>query len=437
MTVTEAAAALSHHPDITVRDGERTWRVSAASLGITVDAAATADRAQRAGRGEDSLVAAFTGLSVAPVIYVDEGAAAQGLAALAASIDLPARNATIRLINGQLVPISAEAGRVLNAGATLAQLTTAGGREFTDGALDLVINPTQPTVLDAAPLLERTRALLASPLTIQAHDPVANETMPWSLSPDQWGAWLTTEDTPDGVALSLDAGALGSFFTAQNAALGGERSVKVEEAVKQVQAALGSGRPSSTVRLYHAPTTYTVRAGDTLGAISWRVGIPYWLIARENPGLNLESLSAGQPIRLPSKDVMLPMPVVPGKRVVVSIAQQRMWVYEGGQVKWDWAASTGIADSPTMPGVFQITSHDGTAYASNWNLHMPSFMSIYEAVPGFYNGIHGFPWRNGSQILWENALGTRVTYGCVLISSANATALYAWAEDGVVVEITP
>jgi lipoprotein-anchoring transpeptidase ErfK/SrfK len=68
---------------------------------------------------------------------------------------------------------------------------------------------------------------------------------------------------------------------------------------------------------------------------------------------------------------------------------------------------------------------------------MPYFMSIYEAVPGFYNGIHGFPSRGNAQVIWENALGRPVTYGCILLSTANAQTLYAWAEDGVVVEIQP
>ncbi|MDW8300768.1 MAG: DUF2298 domain-containing protein [Anaerolineae bacterium] len=45
--------------------------------------------------------------------------------------------------------------------------------------------------------------------------------------------------------------------------------------------------------------------------------------------------------------------------------------------------------------------------------------------------------RGGAQVIWENALGRPVTYGCILISTANARALYAWAEDGVVVEIQP
>jgi lipoprotein-anchoring transpeptidase ErfK/SrfK len=37
--------------------------------------------------------------------------------------------------------------------------------------------------------------------------------------------------------------------------------------------------------------------------------------------------------------------------------------------------------------------------------------------------------------LWTNNLGTRVTYGCILLSSENATQLYNWAENGVIVEI--
>jgi lipoprotein-anchoring transpeptidase ErfK/SrfK len=34
-----------------------------------------------------------------------------------------------------------------------------------------------------------------------------------------------------------------------------------------------------------------------------------------------------------------------------------------------------------------------------------------------------------------NSLGTRVTYGCILLSNENIQLLYQWAEAGVVVEI--
>jgi lipoprotein-anchoring transpeptidase ErfK/SrfK len=37
--------------------------------------------------------------------------------------------------------------------------------------------------------------------------------------------------------------------------------------------------------------------------------------------------------------------------------------------------------------------------------------------------------------LWTNSLGTRVTYGCILLSNDNAALLWEWAQEGVVVEI--
>jgi lipoprotein-anchoring transpeptidase ErfK/SrfK len=142
-------------------------------------------------------------------------------------------------------------------------------------------------------------------------------------------------------------------------------------------------------------------------------------------------------LTIPSPDVLLPLPVVKNKRIVVSLSEQKMWVYETGAVKWEWPVSTGIPSSPTTPGVFQVQTHEPNAYASNWNLWMPNFMGIYRPVPSsdFMNGFHGFPTRNGSILLWTDDLGHPVTYGCILLSSDNAATLYNWAEVGVVVEM--
>jgi lipoprotein-anchoring transpeptidase ErfK/SrfK len=135
----------------------------------------------------------------------------------------------------------------------------------------------------------------------------------------------------------------------------------------------------------------------------------------------------------------LPLPVVSYKRIVISISQQQMWAYEWGELQWAWTVSTGIGSSPTSPGVFQIQSHDTNAYAASWDLWMPHFIGIYRPVPasGFMNGFHGFPTRDGINLLWTGNLGYPVTYGCILLSSHNASVLYDWAEEGVVVEIRP
>jgi LysM repeat protein len=192
------------------------------------------------------------------------------------------------------------------------------------------------------------------------------------------------------------------------------------------------------VRAYHRARRHVVRPGDTLSGIAVQYGVPYPWIQAANPGVG-DALSTGQALVVPSPDVFLPLPVVEGKRIVVSLSEQRLRAYEGGTLIWDWPVSTGIESSPTAPGVFQVQSHEENAYASNWDLWMPYFMGIYRPVPDapFMNGFHGFPTRGGANLLWTGSLGAPVTYGCILVDSARVTELYAWAEEGVVVHITP
>ncbi len=437
-TVDEAATALeAGWGQITIRDGDRSWRVPPSQLGLTFDAYATALAAEEQGRGEGSFLAALVGQeTVAPVLTVDAAAAAKGIKALADTVNLPAQNATIQVVNGDLAPVPAVEGRSLDVTATVNRLVSAPGDVMADGALDLVMTPTSPTVTDASALLQQARNLLTSPLTISAFDAITNQTITWSIPVDQWSQWLTTQNNPGGgITLTLDRAGLAGFIGAQNKSLPDIRYVDVDKSVAAVQSAISAGRATVTVSIYHKPTTYTVAPGDTLGTLSWKFGIPMFRLTDANRGIDMNSLSVGQTITIPSKDDLLPLPIVYNKRIVVSISKQRVRVFENGQLKWDWPASTGIPDSPTLPGVFQIQSHETNAYAGNWNLWMPYFMGIYDAVPGFTNGFHGFPTRNGYGILWESSLGHPVTYGCILISTQNAAALYNWAENGVVVEI--
>jgi LysM repeat protein len=187
----------------------------------------------------------------------------------------------------------------------------------------------------------------------------------------------------------------------------------------------------------HKSTQYTVEPGDTLIAISMEVGIPYWKILESNPGISADSVPAGQKLVIPSKNDLLPLPVVRGKRIVISISQQRMWTYENGQRKKEYIVSTGIDKSPTMPGIFQVRTHEINAYASVWDLYMPNFLGIYEAWPGFMNGIHGLPTLSNGTRLWSNVLGRKASYGCIILNLDAAKEVYQWAENGVVVEIRP
>jgi lipoprotein-anchoring transpeptidase ErfK/SrfK len=428
---------------ITIRDGQRAWKINPATLGIMLDADSTAKTAYDAGRSNlGALIPGVLGhVDVPPFVNVNLVAAEAGLNDLLAQVEQAPVNAGVRVVNGQVETTEPVNGRILDVSATLAQVQRNAGAALADGMLELVMQSVQPSVMDATPMLQQARQLLSSPLDIRAYDPATGDSVYWSAMPEEWGNWLTAApDSSQSTGLNLTANDqdIRDFLNAKSASsLDNSRFLQLDEAVANVQQTIENGQTTPYVRVYHHDGQYVVQAGETITSIAWDVGVPYLFIQEANGGIT--SISPGQTITIPSPDTFMPYPVVPDKRIVVSISQQRTWVFENGAIKWDWPTSTGISDSPTWPGIYQIISHEPNAYAGNWDLWMPHFMGVYQPIPGsdFTNGFHGFPTRGGWQLLWTNSLGTKVTYGCILLSNENAETLYNWAEEGVVVEIQP
>jgi lipoprotein-anchoring transpeptidase ErfK/SrfK len=442
LTEAEAVGAIQREWRLlTVRDGSRTWSLDAAALGLQIDAHQTAAHAFAQGHGENGLNALFNRVQIAPVVMLDSTVLRAELERIAPTVNVEPINAGVTFAEGTVTATAPQNGRMLDIGATITPLEVDAGMALADGSLHLVMVEVAPAVTDASPLLAQAQALLSSPLQIRVFDPVTDDSVYWSASPQQWGSWLTAVSdaaSPIGLALSADPDAVGAFLTQQAAVLDASRTIDLAAGVQSVQDALAAGRPQDAyLTIRHQTRQHIVQPGESITSIAWDYGIPYLYIVQANGGL--QAVSAGQSISIPPADLFLKLPVVPDKRIEVSISQQRTRVYENGQMIWDWAASTGIASSPTWTGVYQILSHEPNAYAANWDLYMPNFMGVYQPVPGsdFTNGFHGFPTRGGGQLLWENSLGSRVTYGCILLSDANMQLLYDWAEEGVIVEILP
>lgn len=426
---------------IVLRDGNRRWAVDPHSLGMTIDTTATAAEAYAIGRTAGNPILAIFGESpVSPIVTMDATIAGTEFLRIAEQVHLAPVDAGVGFENGQVVATSPKNGRALNVKSTLSNLIQVidSGREINE--ITLMMDEIAPAVSDATPLVAQAKALLANPLDIRVYDPVTGDSVYWSAQPDVWGQWLTItpdSDTALGLAFDADPAQVRAYLVNKaNSVLDGSRTLDIDAGVDSVVAAIRNGDPSrGFVQVTHKEHVHTVRSGETITSIAWDYGIPYLYIQQLNGGI--ESVSAGQQIRIPPADIFLTEPVNPAKRIVVSISQQNVKVYENGQIKWDWSASTGIPDSPTWTGIYQVQSHVDNAYAANWNLHMPNFMGVYQPVPGadFTNGFHGFPTRGGGQLLWENSIGRKVTYGCILLSNTNIQQLYTWAETGVVVEI--
>ncbi len=444
LTTHQAAARLAEQAprqEILLAHSMGTWPVSATDLGLELDVEATIAGAYALGRTLPGLGQVAAGdLQVEPFWSVDSGRAAALFDRLSAQVEIPPTNARVVVENGQVHELPARQGLAFDLGLTMSYLQENPAQIVRDGRLPLATSPIDAPLTDVSEYVGEAQRLLSRAVTIRAYDPVQDETAEWVIQPSDWQGWLSLEinpGEPDPFSWAVDEGAAQQFLAGEWSWLGGDRYLDSDEIAAAMIENFASGQTHLDVRVHHRPVQHTVSPGDSYAAIGYNYGIPYPWIQQANPGKN--NLAAGDVITIPSADDLLPLPVVPGKRVVVSLDQQRAWVYEDGDLKWDWPASTGISSSPTSPGVFQIQSHQPQAYASNWDLFMPNFMGVYRPLPqfDFMNGFHGFPTRDGNTLLWTGDLGHPVTYGCILLSSENAQALYDWAEEGVVVEIQP
>lgn len=425
---------------IEARTADTVYTLDVAELGLALDAKATAQAAHAVGRSggawQEALQALISGWEVTPVYRLNEATARQRLQALAEEIDRPAGQPGVQLVNGRAEIVPATPGQALDVGAALATLW-ANPAAFAQGQpLPLVVQPVEAVAVDAVPLVAELNRRLVNTLLVHAFDPVHNEVYDWQVQPAIWASWLEVTAEGGNLDWNLLPAQVEAFVQQQSATLPAGQYLDVPAVAAAIIQAIEGESYRADGRVYHRPGEHIVQAGETISSIAYNYGIPYPWILQANPDLG-DILSVGQRIIIPSPDDLLPLPVVENKRIVVSIAEQRMWAYENGELRWEWVVSTGIASSPTAPGVFQVQSHEENAYAGNWDLWMPHFLGIYRPAPqvDFMNGFHGFPTRNGTTLLWTGDLGHPVTYGCILLSSDNAALLYEWAEDGVIVEV--
>lgn len=427
--------------NIAVSNGFDTWQVPPAQLGLSINTSATVDDAYSIGHynglneNVNQMLASITeGWQVAPVVSFDEEAARAGLEEIAVEAGKPAQDASISLQGNEWVTTPSKIGYAINITNSLAALDANAAQVMADGYFQLNIMPVAPKVNDVSGVMEEAQKFLEKSIQVKAYDPIFNESFNWTVPKETLGTWIKAEAGEQGPTVGINPDQLTGYLNSMGATLGDNRFIDAEKYSPGLAQAIAQNTPFWVI-VNHKPTTYSIQKGDTLLKIAWKAGFPMWFLLNANPGLDSDNMVTGQTIIIPSKDEMLPLPVIPQKRIVMSIKKQRMMVYENGEQIKKFVISTGIEDSPTQPGVFQVQSHKVNAYASEWDLYMPHFLGIYEAWPGFMNGIHGLPTLSNGTRLWANVLGEPASYGCIILALDDAKWLYKWAEDGVVVEI--
>ena len=295
-----------------------------------------------------------------------------------------------------------------------------------------------PQIMDVSNTADELKRVLAASVVLSAYDPVTGERFAWTPAREEKARWILLERGQDAYRFAIDDAKVSEYLSALQADLGSERYFNLGEATGGLRQMLqGADAAEGPLIIRYQPRTYKVRSTDSIVSIGFRHGIPYWKLQDFSPQLAVRGLVPGETLTIPPRDYLLSLPIVVDKRIVISIKEQRLWAYEAGTMTRELVVSTGIDRSPTMPGIFQVQSHVLSAYASRWDLTMPHFLGIYEAVPDFWNGIHGLPTLSNGVRLWGNVLGRPASYGCIILDLAAAEELYQWADEGTVVEITP
>jgi len=445
LTTTEAAIEIYNNFNrdnkILITDGIHQMYIRLDEIGINVDPIETANNAFDFGHGEDLFQditnlfkALFNKTNQAVVVKFNIQQGRQGLEALVPYMSLAPIDATVELKGTEFVAVEGQLGYTINLEESL--------KEINSNLLDIIHNknfqvklmPVLPRVTDVSDAIIQGQEFLSKPFDIKAYDPITNEEFNWIVPKETIATWITIGTSELGPTIRLNPPKIAAYLDTLDVNLGSDLAIKGDLYADEVASAFESNT-TPTILFNHKQTSYTVQPGDTLLKIGWKLGFPYWMIIKANPNINPEELISGELLTIPSKDALLPYPVIKNKRIVISISKQRLWVYENGELLSKHIISTGMDRSPTQPGVFQVQTHEKSAYASVWDLTMPNFLGIYEAWPGFMNGIHGLPTLSNGRRLWENVLGRPASYGCIIMKLDAAEWLYNWAEQGVVVEI--
>lgn len=125
-----------------------------------------------------------------------------------------------------------------------------------------------------------------------------------------------------------------------------------------------------------------------------------------------------------------------GKKIVISLKQQTMTLYERGHIVSVRKISSGKWATPTPLGTFAVKNKIPVAYSRAYGLYMENWMAF--SADGKY-GLHSLPYwklKNGGK-LYEGAahIGTPVSHGCVRQSLADSKSLYDWTPIGTPVII--
>ena len=209
---------------IVFQDGERAWLARPTDLGLMVDARPNAQAAYALGRSgnpfvrlADQLGAWHSGKDIPAQLIYDERVALEFLQQIAAEVDRPMQEASLKVESVEVIAVPGQVGRQVKVPASLQALREQMST-LTDGAVPLVIHETKPGIMDASAQAEVAKRILSAPLTLTFPDAKPGDPGPYVIPPQQLAGMLVIErvQTAEGerYQVRLSDEALNTYLTA-------------------------------------------------------------------------------------------------------------------------------------------------------------------------------------------------------------------------------
>jgi lipoprotein-anchoring transpeptidase ErfK/SrfK len=121
-----------------------------------------------------------------------------------------------------------------------------------------------------------------------------------------------------------------------------------------------------------------------------------------------------------------------GRWILVNLATQHLYAYDGAKVVKDLAVSTGTVANPTPVGSFTIQQRLVSQEMVGPGYDLPNVPYVQ------YFGNDNLSWQEGYSLhgaYWHHNWGHVMSHGCVNLPTDFAAWLYDWASLGTPVEI--
>lgn len=197
-------------------------------------------------------------------------------------------------------------------------------------------------------------------------------------------------------------------------------------------------QPAQPAQAATGERTHVVKQGEGLAAIGRLYNISWPTIAMANNISDPNRIYAGMVLRIPANDInattmntsagVPPGPTPPttaGKLIIVKLGQQRVYVYENGELLRNVLVSTGRPMTPTVQGDYKIYVKYKAQTMSGPGYYLPGVPWVMYFYQGY--SFHG--------TYWHNNFGRTMSHGCVNMPTDEALWLYNWAEIGTSVRV--